>query len=225
MSSETFSIFKTVGRLVNRVTGTEADMESDGFNNLLVAYGMPEGAELARRGDVSYQQVQTSTLFAPLVAVPTTAAALELWVNIGASRTMVVESLFADQILGTAAAQAYSIYACVSTQKAVPSLTALSVVYVNGESTAYASAVGSEVVTGVGTTVVANGWRPYGPPTGSALEAATPMHSWEAPINGRLVVRPGQSLQLHVVGSLATASSFQVGAQFYMVPNAYMARK
>jgi hypothetical protein len=200
------------------LTGTASDLHANQAKELLVATGMPDGVEMARRNDVAYQQVQTSTLLAPLVAVPTTTAALELWVALNSSRVMVVESLFADQILATAAAQEYAIYACVTRPKAVPSLTALAITDVNGNADAITPTVGGEVVTGVGTTVVANGWRPYGPPHGGALAAATPMGSWEAPINGRLIVRPGQSLVVHVVGSLATASSFQVGAQFYMVP-------
>ena len=197
--------------------GLETLVDANQAGQLVTADGMPRYTEASRR--YAYLQVQTSTLFAPLTAVPTTTAALELWVNTSSQRTMVVESLFADQILGTAAAQAYAIYACVSVAKAVPSLTALSIRSVNGDHDAITPTVGSEVVTGVGTTVVANGWRPYGFSTGSALEAATPMHSWEAPIDGRLIVRPGRSLQLHITGSLTTASSFQVGAQFYMVPN------
>lgn len=199
------------------------DIGASGDNDLLVAHGWPSLLEMARRYET--WQIQTSTLFAPLTAVPTTTAALELWVNSTSDETMVVESLFADQILGTAAAQAYAIYACVSTNKAVPTLTALSMTSVNGDSAPVTPTVGHSVVTGVGTTVVANGWRPYGFSSGSALQAATPMHSWEAPIDGRLFVRPGRSLQLHITGSLATASSFQVGAQFWMVPNSVLKRK
>ena len=190
--------------------------------DLLVAQGLPQSVTMSSRYELF--SVQTATLLAPLVAVPTTVTALELWVNVASDYTMVVDSLFADQILGTAAAQAYAIYAQVTTAKAVPTLTALAVSSANGESSGYTSAVGSTVVTGVGTTIVANGWRPYGSAPGSALQAATPMHSWEAPIDGRLIVRPGRSLCAHIVGSLATASSFQVGAMFWMVPNALVAR-
>ena len=201
----------------------EVELAANGANELLVAQGLPPYTEMAARYDT--WQIQTSTLLAPLNAVPTTTAALEIWCNISSDDTFIVESLFADQILGTAAAQAYAIYACVSAAKAVPSLTALTVTNVMGDSGSYTSAVGSPLVTGVGTTVVANGWRPYGVSPGSALQAATPMHSWEAPINGRLLVRPGRSLFLHIVGSLTTASSFQVGAQGYMVPNSVVKRK
>lgn len=223
--ADTFSvIYSSIRARIRGGTqsGQETLVDANQAGQLITSNGMPRYTEMSRRFD--YQQVQTSTLFAPLNAVPTTTAILELWVNSTSNRVMVVESLFADQILGTAAAQAYAIYACVSVNKAVPALTALAIRDVLGERDAITPTVGSEIVTGVGTTVVANGWRPYGPPTGSALEAATPMHSWEAPIDGRLIVRPGRSLQLHITGSLTTASSFQVGAQFYMVPKDYLTR-
>lgn len=218
--SENFSvIYASIRARIRGGTqnGQETLTDANQSGQLVTADGMPPYTEASRR--FAYLQVQTATLLAPLTAVPTVTAALELWVNTGSQRSMVVESLFADQILSTAAAQEYAIYACVSVAKAVPSLTALAITSVNGDHAALTPTVGSEVVTGVGTTVVANGWRPYGPPHGGALAAATPMGSWEAPIAGRLIVRPGRSLQIHVVGSIATASSFQVGAQFYMVPN------
>lgn len=221
----TFERIETTLRGIRRggaSDGEDKQLRVNGNDELLIAHGLPRFAEMARR--YKTVQVQTATLLAPLVAVPTTVAALELWVNIGSENSLLVESLFADQILSTAAAQEYAIFAQVTVAKAVPTLTALAITYVNGEEAPVTSTVGAEIVTGVGTTVVANGWRPYGPPHGGALAAATPMGSWEAPVDGRLIVRPGRSLCLHVVGSLATASTFQVGAQGYMVPNALVAR-
>lgn len=214
---------KLMGKLRGGASdGAEAELHANLARELLTAQGLPPYAEMAR----AYEgyQIQTSTLFAPLVAVPTTVAALEIWNNANSNYTLVVESLFADQILATAAAQEYAIFACVTRTKAVPALTAMAITSVNGDTDPITPTVSGDIVTGVGTTVVANGWRPYGPPHGGALAAATPMGSWEAPIDGRLIIRPGKSLCLHVVGSLATASSFQVGAQFYKVPNTIMNR-
>lgn len=184
----------------------------DEGNSLYVAQGAPEYLETARRGDG--WTVQTATLFAPLTAIPTTTAILELYNN--GSRLIVVRDLFAMQVLATAVVQTFAIYAMVTTTKAVPSLTALSIHSTNGQNLITPTAAG-ELVTGVGTTVVANGWRPYGVVQAWGLAAATPGNSWSVDINGKIIVPPACSVCLHVAGSLATASSFQVGLSFDMV--------
>ncbi|MGH8524963.1 MAG: hypothetical protein ACREXY_12345 [Gammaproteobacteria bacterium] len=180
---------------------------SKGVSNIL-----PPFTEIARRG--TGFTVGTTTLFAPLAAYPTTTAILEVFNN--GSRLMVISDLYASQILSTAATQTYAIFAMVSTLKAVPTLTALSLFSLSGAAIVTPTAA-SEIVTGVGTTVVANGWRPYGVVQSWGTAAATPGNSWSAPIDGRLVVPPGASLCMHVVGSLATASTFQCGMSAYMV--------
>ena len=70
--------------------------------------------------------------------------------------------LFAEQILSTAASQTYAIYACVAKAVAAgPAVTALTVFSNNGGGSYSAGAGSGRLVTGVGTTVVANGWRPW----------------------------------------------------------------
>ncbi|MCR4342012.1 MAG: hypothetical protein NUW01_19215 [Gemmatimonadaceae bacterium] len=180
------------------------------FNkNLMVSQAAAPYAEVSRRGDG--WTVGTTTLFAPLVAYPTTVAALEVYNN--GVRTMVVSDLYAAQILSTAASQTYGLFAMITTQKAVPSLTALSVFSLSGKPLVTPTASG-EIVTGVGTTVVANGWRPYGNAQAWGTATATPGNSWSVPIDGRLIVPPNCSICLHVVGALATASTFQAGLSF-----------
>lgn len=198
--------------------GQKVAFSADVMNGQMVSEGLPRLTNLTALG--YGWNIQTSTLFAPLVAVPTTVAALELWNNIASGKTMVVNTLFAEQILATAAAQTYGIYAMVTTAKAVPTLTALSTFSNNGQS-AITPVVGSDIVTGVGTTVVANGWRPFGVPQAWGTATATPGNAWNVPIEGELVVPPGSSLCLHVVGALATASTFQVGASVFMVPKLF----
>ena len=182
---------------------------SQGVNNVL-----PPFTEINRRGD-GYT-VGTSTLFAPLVAFPSTTAALEVFNN--GSRLLVVSDLYAAQILSTAATQTYAIFAMITTAKAIPSLTALSLFSTSGKPLVTPTAA-SEIVTGVGTTVVANGWRPWGPVQAWGTAAATPGNAWSVPVDGKLIVPPGASICLHVVGSLATASTFQVGLTFNIVAN------
>ena len=193
-------------------------MPNDGMvrPGLLVSQDNLPFGEITRLG--GGWTAQTATLLAPLTAVPTTVAALELWNNTTSGMNMVISDVFADMILGTAAAQAFAIYACVLVSKAVPTLTALTVNSLSGRA-AYTSAAGSRVVTGVGTTVIAAGWRPWGNPMAWGTAAATPGPSWNAAVDGKLIVPPGSSLALHIVGSLTTASSFQVGASWYEVSN------
>lgn len=188
-------------------------MPNDSLNNLLVEQGaVPSYAEATRSGNGWL--VQTATLFAPLTAVPTTTAALEIWNNVANGTSMVVDTLYAEQILATAASQTYAIYACVLAPKAVPSVTALTVFSANGRAS-FSAVAGSPVVTGVGTTVVAQGWRPWGNPQAWGTATATPGNAWHTEVNGRLIVPPGCALALHVVGALATASTFHVGASWY----------
>jgi hypothetical protein len=167
-------------------------------------------AETSRRGQ-SYT-VGTATLFAPLVAYPTTTAALEVYNN-HPTKVMVISELYAAQILSTAASQTYAIFAMVTTTKAVPTLTALSVFSNSGKAVITPTASG-EIVTGVGTTVIANGWRPWGPPQAWGTATATPGNAWSVPVDGKLIVPNGCSICIHVVGALATASTFQAGFSF-----------
>lgn len=185
--------------------------------NLRVAAGNAPYQDMSRRR--LGWTVGTSTLFAPLVAYPTTTAALEVYNNYNTETALVVTDLYASQILSTAATQTYAIYAMVTTSKAVPSLTALSLFSMSGKALVTPTAA-SEIVTGVGTTVVANGWRPWGSVQTWGTAAATPGNSWSAEVDGKLIVPPGCSLCVHVVGSLATASTFQCGASFFVMPMA-----
>ena len=187
-------------------------LEVSKHGDLFVAHGAPAYCEIRCRGD-GYT-VQTATLLTPLTAIPTATAAFELYNN--GTRKIVVSDLFASHILATAIVQTHAIYAQLTTKKAVPTLTALAINSLSGKG-AITPTAESELVTGVGTTVVANGWRAWGNLQNFNLAAATPGESWSVPVDGKLVVFPACSLCLHIVGSLATASSFQVGCDFDMV--------
>ncbi len=191
--------------------GTAVPVPADYNKYLLTSNGLPMGTEASRLGQS--WTVGTSTLLAPLVAYPTTTAALEVYNN--GSRTMIINSFYAAQILATAATQTYAIYAMVTTRKAVPSLTALSLFSNTGKAIVTPTAA-SEIVTGVGTTVVANGWRPWGVVQAWGTAAAIPGNGWSVEIDGRLIVPPACSICMHIVGTLATASTFQVGLSYFL---------
>ncbi len=180
----------------------------------LYAQGNPPFTEITRQG-VAYNVI-TATAFTPVAAVPAVTTALEIFNNMqgGSALTLVIDSLFGFQLLSTAATQTYGLWAQVTTQKVIPSNTALSVFSQSGKAF-YTTTAASKVVTAINTTVIANGWRPWGPVQSWGTAAATPGNSLAADVFGRLLVPPGCSLCVTVAGSVATASSFQVGASWH----------
>lgn len=196
--------------------GTEEKAVQVGaFGDLFVAQGLPPYTEISRKGEG--WTISTATAFAPVAAVPTVTAALELFNNkLSTREVMVVADLFAFQLLSTAAGQTYGIWAMVTTQKAAPSNTALDIYSLSGRDK-MTTVASSGLISAVGTTVVANGWRPWGPVQAWGTGVATPGNSLHAEVGGKLIVPAGCSLCVTVAGSLATASTFQCGASFYWV--------
>lgn len=184
----------------------------------LVAQGLPPYTELTRSG-VGWT-VATATAFAPVAAVPTTTAKLEIFNNSSgrSAVALVIDRIYAFQLLGTAATQTYALWACVTTQKAAPTNAALDIFSMSGRPKITTTAV-SRIITAVDTTIVANGWQAWGPVQAWGTHAATPGNSLAAEVSGRLIVPPMCSLALTVAGSIATASSFNaLGAAFYEAP-------
>lgn len=189
----------------NQATILQANQQSE----LLVAGGNLPNTETTRQG-ATWNVI--SAALAPLVALPSTVAGLEIFNNTQGpgAITLEVNDLFAFQLLSTAASQTYAIFAMVTTQKVLPSNGALSLFSQSGRPL-QATVAGGRIITAAGTTVVANGWRPWGKPQAWGTATATPGNAWNEPVNGALLVPPQCSLCLHIVGALATASSFQVG--------------
>ncbi len=186
-------------------------------NQGLFAQGSPPYAEITRQG-IGWN-CSISSAIAPLAAIPTTTAGLELFNNSqasGAPMAMVVDTLFAFELAATNVVRTYAIWAMVTTAKVVPTLGALSVFSHSGRAF-YTTTAASRVVSGLGTTVIANGWRPWGPVNAwGTLPTAIPGASYTAEVNGRLLVPPGASLCVHVAGALATGT-FTFGASWYEV--------
>lgn len=202
-----------LAKALARYTGgadAEVAVSADKQRNLLIAQGNPEYMETRRRGDA--WTIFTTTAITPLAALPTTTARLELWNN--GSRVAVVSDLHAYRLTATTVVQSSVLFACVTTVKATPSaFTAQNFFSLSGKD--FITPVEtSEMVTGIGTTIVANGWQPYGPPITRILQAATPGEGWSVPINGKLQIPPGCSLALQICASVATASSFHIGVTF-----------
>lgn len=189
----------------------EVSTSGDAQRNLLVASGNPEYMETRRRGEG--WTILSATATDALVAVPTTVANLEVYNN--GSRLLVVSDLHCWRLIGSAVGVGESIWAMISTAKAIPTLTALVMYSMSGKALVTPTAT-SEIVTGVDTTVIANGWQPYGP-AAAYLAAATPGTGFNVPINGKLIVPPGASLCIQVVASVNTAAAFHTGVTFDLV--------
>ena len=185
-----------------------ADVNENG--DVLIAHGFPRYTDIVRKG--ARWSVQTATAFAPGVALPTTVAVLEL-ANKSLTKSMILDRVWAWQLLGTAAVQGYAIWAQVGAT--VLSANTALVIYSSNGKASYASAAGTEIQTAINQTVAASGWELVASAYGT-LNAATPMGGFAGEMEGRLIVPPGKSLHLMVEGSLATASSWHCGAAVIM---------
>lgn len=200
-----------LNKLVQNLSGLEVSQKGDQNGNGLVAQGNPSYLETRRRGDG--WTCKTVTPATALVTIPTTTAHLEIYNN--GSRLLVVSDLYMFRLLGTAVGQFESLWAMVTTQKAIPTNDALVLYSMSGKASIVPTAT-SEIVTSEDSTVIANGWQPFGYPS-SGLGTATPGAAQSVAIDGKLTVPPGCSLCVAVVGSLNTASSMHCGATFDLV--------
>lgn len=199
--------FNIRGLVRGSAGSVNAEVNADGLGNLLTSQGLPAYAEITRAGK-GYATMAVSAV-ASLVVRPTTTAALEIFNN-SARDSLVVDRLFGHNLVGVANS-AVGLYAMVTTQKLAPSDAALAINSLSGKP------VPTKVVlTAAGTTVVDNGWFPYGP-SGSNVTVTTPGPTVEAIINGRLIVPPGCSLCLHAVAS-TVGVTMTLGAAWYAVP-------
>ena len=203
-----------IARGIQRFTGgSDADVtiSADKQKNLLVAQGNPSYLETRRRGNG--WTVKTVTPATVVVVVPTTLAHLEVYNN--GTRLMVVSDLFMWRLLGTAVAQMTALWAVVTTQKAIPTNDALVLYSMSGKALWTPTAT-SEVVTSEDSTIIDNGWQPFGYPA-TGLGAATPGIGQSVAIDGKLTVPPGCSLCVTVTGNVNTASAVHCGATFDLV--------
>lgn len=205
-----------LAKLISYFTGgldAEVSAGADSLKNLLVAMGNPAYLETRRRGNA--WTVMTATAPTALVDVPTTLAHLELYNN-STNKLLVVSDLHLWRLLGSTVVEAECLFAMITTMKTVPGTPALVLYSLSGKAL-LTPTVNAEIVTAVTTTVVANGWMPYGLPTSRTLGAATPGTGGRIPIDGKLVVPPGCSLCLAGVSSVNTATCLHVGVTFDVV--------
>jgi hypothetical protein len=189
-------------------------MANDPLGNQFVASGLTAPYfEATRQGGHWNVMGAAGT---PLVVIPTTLCITEIWNNVAYNQTLVITDLLGFHLLGTPVLHNPSIWATVMPPHAAPTLAAYAVGSQSGRY-GYTTTATTRVVTAAGTTTVAQGWRPWGPPWG-VISTALPGEAWSVPVDGKLIIPPGASLALTVVDALATASSVQVGAAWLEIP-------
>lgn len=198
-----------------RRTGANAynsvNLEANEANELFVVQGQPPYSDYVRQG--KRYTMKTSTAFAAIVGVPSTTAQLEIYNGHG-TLSMVIDTIFSMQILGTAVVWSHTPWAQVGVgvQSAVAALVAYSS---NGGASITSAAGLAGARAAVDQTVVASGWEVFpGATMNFGLAAATPGGANVSRVEGRLVVPPGKALHVAVSGSVNTASAFQCGASW-----------
>ena len=183
-------------------------VRSNSEDELFTAQGLPPYTELARRG-LSWATMSTSAV-AGLVVRPTVAAAFEIFNGYQAGgKSLIIDRIFAFQLVSTAVNNGAGIWAMVTTPKAAVTSGSFVVSGMTGKT------YDGPVIAAAATVVVDVGWFPYGPQY-IGTNAATPGGAWEALIEGRLIIPPKCSLALHVVSSIV-GDTFTQGASWHEV--------
>ena len=193
-------VFKRGGTL-------EVSPSANEDGDLLVAYGLPPYAEMARQG-TGWSTMSTSAV-AGLVVRPTTTAAFEIFNGYPfGGLSLVIDRLFHFNLVSTNVIEGFSGWYQVTTNKAAPTDGSFVVRGNTGQ------AYGGKVIAAASTTVVDSGWFPYGTAISKGAGGVVPFgaQTWEA--QGRLIVPPQCSLCLHVVSSLV-GQTFTQGASWF----------
>ena len=191
-----------------QTSGGYRALRSNSEDEQIFAQGLPPYTELARRG-LSWATMSTSAV-AGLVVRPTVAAAFEIFNGYqDGGKSLVIDRLFAFQLVSTAVNNGAGIWAMVTTPKAAVTSGTFAV---NGNT---GKTYAGPVIAAASTVVVDVGWFPWGPQY-IGTNAATPGGAWEAQVEGRLIVPPKCSLALHVVSSIV-GDTFTQGASWYEI--------
>ena len=200
------SLATVVKGLVRGGGDVERRLELSEYGDLLIAKGLPDYTDLTRRG-LGYGTMATAAV-AGLVVRPTTIAALEIFNNME-TKSLVIDRIFTQWLVTTAVVESAILYAMVTLPKAAPTDAALAVNSLAGK-----AATTRDVLTAASTTVVDNGWFPWGEAFSKAAGGVVPHGGIVAEVKGRLIVPPRCSLCLHVLASLV-GDTFTSGATWY----------
>ncbi len=175
----------------------------------IVAQGLPQYTEVSRRG-IGWGVMSTAAV-AALVVRPSTTAAFEIFNAYGSGGpSLIIDRIFAFNLVSTNVAEFGSVWAMVTAPKTAPSSGSFTVASLSGK-TGY----GGPVIAAASTTVVDNkGWFPYGNGFSKTAGGVVPFGVIEANVFGRLVVPPQCSLCLHSVAALV-GDTYTHGATWY----------
>lgn len=196
-------------------THRQRDGEGSGSYNLpytnekgevFSAGGLPAGTEYTRQG--KRWSMMSVAAVAGLVVRPSTTAALEIHNGYDTGGpSLIIERLFWFNLVSTNVVESYGGWAMVTKLKSAPTAEATALVL-----SPIGDTYGGSVIGDFSTTVVDNGWYPWGGFTKGAA-GVTPQAPIVAEVAGRLIVKPGHSLCLHVVSSLV-GQTFTQGAEW-----------
>ena len=186
--------------------GVQDQFDMNEYNEQFVAQAMPAYTEMTRLGQG--WSTMSVTAYAALVTRPTTTAAVQIYNGYpsGSNICLIIDRIFCEWRIATAVASSAIMYASVGPQTAI-----VNALTTRGNS---GSAYGGSVAATVDDTVTDNGWFPWGNSITGALAAATPNGGHDSRVEGRIIVRPGHALCLHVVASV-TGDTFVQGASWY----------
>ena len=200
------SLATVIKGLVRAGADVERRLELSEYGDLLVAKGLPDYTDLTRRG-LGYGTMATAAV-AGLVVRPTTIAALEIFNN-SEVESLIVDRIFTQNLVSTNVIESFILYAMVTRPKAAPTDAALAINSLSGK-----AAATRDVLTAASTTVVDNGWFPWGESFTKGAGGVVPHGGIVAEIRGRLIVPPQSALCLHVLASLV-GQTFTSGATWY----------
>jgi hypothetical protein len=176
-------------------------------NEQLIAQGMPSHTEMTRKGR-GWGLMSTSAV-AALVVRPSTTAALEIYNGYSTGIALVIDRIFAFNLVSTNVAEFGSVWAMVTAPKAAPSTASFTIAGLSGKT------YGGAVIGAVSTTVIDNkGWFPQGNGFSKTAGGVVPFGVIEAQIDGRIIVPPLCSLCLHSVAALV-GDTYTHGATWY----------
>lgn len=209
---------KVIGRIRKLLEGIDAGAPGDDEQialtqqlEQLVAMGASPYGEITRLGRA--YKVGTAAAVAAVVAIPTTAAMLQLYNNEpDGGRALVIDWVAASGVAKTAAAGQAQILVCVGqVREAAPTDAALPIIKMNGLGGGNGDTRVRTVLTATAlpaTTGLAANWMPWGPAVGAPGAAATPGDGLWVPVDGRIVVPPGRFFAMHVLADVV-GSTFQ----------------
>lgn len=193
---------------VGRTDGIGHDVEMNAARDLLLAQGALPYTEMTRKGN-GWGTMATGAV-AGLVVRPTTVAALEIFNNAAlGGLSLVIDRIFSNNLVSTNVIESFQLYAMVTVPKAAPTDAALAINSMSGK-----PAAAKTVLTAASTTVVDNGWFPWGQSFTKGAGGTVPHGGIVAEVNGRLIVPPQCSLCLHTLASLV-GQTFTHGAIWY----------